>query len=139
MSDSTPFTDLQWWKISDCNMSLPLPLSKADLAKPFLYDRKWGVFQIQSGYHQAGMALLLAFHTGHRDGIDAARAVGGRGLSDAADFYLENIPGVCFRSSVGQAIYAGRQGSLRPMELRILGEVRYLFNERPGSDRARML
>lgn len=137
MRDIAPFTDQQWWKMCDHHMSLPVPLSKADLIKPFLYDRQWGVFYLPPGHHQAGMALLLAFHNGHVCGVDAARAVGGRGLADAADHYLEHTPGVCFRSSVGRAVYAGRKGALSVMELRIIGEVQYQFADRARGESPR--
>ena len=130
MLDITPFTDEQWHRMCDRGLDLPVPLAKADLAKPFVYDRKWGVFYVPGGLHRAAMSCLLAFQMGKTDVVSALRLAGCTDQTEGADFYLENTPGTAFRSSVGRGIFAGHPGSLSAMELRLLGSVEYLFSER---------
>jgi hypothetical protein len=72
MLDIRPFTDEQWWSMCDAHMSLPIPLAKADLQQPFVYERRYGVFYVPSGQHQNAMSILLAFHHGLTKGIDVA-------------------------------------------------------------------
>lgn len=61
MLDTSPFTDEQWWAMCDAHMSLPVPLAKADLTKPFVYERRFGLFYVPFGFHHRAMSLLLAF------------------------------------------------------------------------------
>lgn len=126
--DVSPFTDEQWWSMCDVHLDLPVPLAKADLLRPFIYDRKWGVFYCPPGLHLSGMSLLLAFHMGLNKGVDVAEQLKVEYSCGSADYYLERTSGTCFKSSVSRAIKAGRRGSLSPMELRILGAVDYLFD-----------
>lgn len=119
------FTDRQFWKICDARLGEPLPFAKADLTKPYVYDRKYGVFWCPMGHHQAAMSLLLAFHLGFDDGISVAEHLGVEYSCGTADYYLENIPGTCFKSSVSKNVQAGRKGNLSPSELRFLGPVIY--------------
>ena len=69
MLDVRPFTDEQWWSMCDAHMSLPEPLAKADLTRPFVYARRYGVFYVPSGHHQHAMSILLAFRHGHTKGL----------------------------------------------------------------------
>lgn len=139
MLDIAPFTDEQWYRMCDSGLHLPVPLGKADLTKPFVYDRKWGVFYVPGGLHRAAMSCLLAFQMDKTDVVSALRLVGCTDQTEGADFYLENTPGTAFRSSVGRGIYAIRPGSLSALELRLLGPVEYLFSEQatPPAPRGR--
>ena len=49
----------------DCYVSDPVPLDEADLSKPFVYDREWGIFYVPSGYHQSVQCMLLAWKKGY--------------------------------------------------------------------------
>ena len=53
-------------------MSDPVPLSIADLTRPFVYERQYGVIYVPGGYHPSAMSFLLALQLGCEDGIDAA-------------------------------------------------------------------
>lgn len=105
MSENIEFTDSQWYAICNLNMSLPILLEDANLEKPFIYDRKWGVFYVPRGYHQSAMSLLLAFHYNCRTGIDVGKKLNLKYSSETADYWLENISGTAFLSSVGKKIY----------------------------------
>jgi hypothetical protein len=110
--DFGPFTDEQWWALCSLRVGMPLPLSEACLDSPFVYDRKWGLFYVASGYHVHMMGLLLAFHHGYTDWIDFARSIGVKGgdvISKLADAYLEQIEGTAFKSSMGSHIVAGKR------------------------------
>lgn len=120
------FTDQQFWKMCDARMGEPVPIAKADLSKPYVYDRKWGVFWVPMGHHQAAMSLLLAFHLGFKDGLDVAEHLGLSYSHDTADYYLEHFPGTCFMSSQSKTVKAWKKGSLSAMELRFLRPVSYL-------------
>lgn len=54
-------TDEMFYKLVDYKMSEPIPLLKADLNIPFIYDRNFGVFYVDSGMHILGMALLYCW------------------------------------------------------------------------------
>ena len=118
-----PFTMRQFWKMCDAHMSDPVPLGKADLSKPFVYDRAYGLFYVPFGMHQTAMSLLLAFHHGCHDGIDVSYKLGLRYSEGTADAFLETLPGTAFMSSQKnrkgeRIILAGRRGNLSPLELR---------------------
>ncbi len=124
------FSDRQWWSMCDAHMSLPVPLHTADLTKPFVYDRKWGLFYVPSGLHQQAMGILLAFHHGLLNGNDVAVHLGlpTRDSHYAADYWLEKTPGAAFRSSVGKKkVQAGPRGNLTAMERRLLGDIEHVF------------
>lgn len=120
----------QFWKLCDAEMSDPVVLSRADVSRPFVYDRQFGFFYVPMGRHQQAMSLLLAFHHGHSDGLTAAGRLGLEYSSGSADHWLEHIPGTAFRSSQGSRVLAGRRGSLNAIERRIFGTVDYLFEAR---------
>lgn len=99
-----------WWKMCDYRMSEPVPLEKADLSKPFVYDRAFGVFYVGASHHQSVMALLFAWHRDHEDYLDLD--VSGFGLRepcpiDLAERYLTMHVGTCFKSSVSQKVICG--------------------------------
>src|SRR5688572_22398663 len=93
MIDTKPFTDEQWWKMCDVNLHMPEPLGRADKSRPFVYDRKWGLFHCPPGHHPAAMGLLLAFHHGLLCRLDVAEKLGVDVPYGAADYYLEHTPG----------------------------------------------
>lgn len=123
----TPLTQNQFWHSCDCNMSHPVALAKADLTKPFVYDRKYGLFYVPSGYHYLAMAQLLAFHHDLKRPYDVMKKFNLRETSDCADYWLEHCEGVAFRSSVSKRIKSGKPSSLNAIERRILGEVDYIL------------
>ncbi len=123
------FSDRQWWSMCDAHMSLPVPLHLADLTRPFVYDRKWGVFYVPPGLHQQAMGILLAFHHGLLKGYDVAQHLGlsTRDSHVAADYWLEKTPGAAFLSSVGKKVQAGPRGNLTAIERRLLGGIEHVF------------
>jgi hypothetical protein len=128
MLDTSPFTDPQWWSMCDASMSLPVPLAKADLQQPFVYERSYGVFYVPFGQHQQAMSTLLAFRHGLVKGIDVAEHLGLSFSHGTADEWLRSTPGACFRSSVGKKIQVGSRSSLNALERRLIGiEVAYVF------------
>lgn len=121
------FSDEQWWAMCDAHMSLPVPLAEADVTKPFVYDRRWGLFYVPFGQHQFAMSILLAFHQGSTDAIATADALGLSYSDGSADYWLEKTPGAAFRSSVGKKVQAGPRGNLTVIERRLLGELEHVF------------
>ena len=129
MLDVRPFTDEQWWSMCDAHMSLPEPLAIADLSRPFVYDRRYGVFYVPSGHHQHAMSILLAFRHGHTKGLAVAEHLGLAFSHGTADEWLRTTPGACFLSSVGKNVLAGNRESLSVLERRIIGRgVSYAFD-----------
>ena len=110
----------------DAGMSLPEPLETADLTKPFVYDRKYGVFPVIRGNHQVAMSLLLAVHKGYKNGVDASEKMGLEYSHGTADHYLVNITGTAFLSSVGKCITAGSKNNLNEKEKDYFGSISYL-------------
>lgn len=115
-----PFTERQWWKMCDFNMSLPVPLAKAEAGKPFVYDRKWGLFYVPTGMHSSAASLLLSFHHNLHNGIDVSEKLNLRYSGGTFEHWLAEIPGTAFLSSVGKAVYMGRPDNLSVMEKRLL-------------------
>lgn len=108
-------------------MGLPVQLHGADLDKPFVYDRAYGLFYVPMGSHQHAMSILLAFQYGLCKGIEVAVHLGLKFSSATADHWLESTPGAAFRSSVGRSVQAGKPGNLTVIERRLFGAVDYLF------------
>lgn len=107
-------TEEQRWKMVDACMGDPMPLVKfsADL---WVYDRKWGIFRVPSGFHNAAMATLAAFHQGKLNYIELIQ--GWReGSQDVAERYLMETPGTCYKSSVSPTIIAGKREHLNSAE-----------------------
>jgi len=120
MLDISPFTDEQWWAMCDANMSLPEPLAKADLTKPFVYERRFGVFYVPFGYHQLAMGTLLAFQHGLTKPGQVAELLN-LNLFGTGGHWLEHTEGACFFSSVGRTFQVWNPRSLNAIERRILG------------------
>lgn len=114
-------SDQMFWRLCDADLSLPVPLEKADLHRPFVYERRWGVFYAPMGSHQMGMSLLLAWQRGFTRGVECANSMGLSYSSDTADYWLENTPGAAFRSSVRNKILVSRLSNLSIHERRIFG------------------
>lgn len=111
-------SDKMWWSMCDFHMSPPEPLKHADLSKPFVYERRWGVFYVPMGMHQGAMSLLLAFAHGFDDGIDCAKHLCLDYSEETADHWIETRPGAAFRSSVGKVIQIGSESNITIAERR---------------------
>ena len=99
-------TDRHWYKMVDSGMSRPIPLQEADLSKPFVYQRGFGVSYVNPGYHRSAMSLLYTFHKGHVGFSDMLREENFDPFdefSQAADAWSE-LPGTAYLSSVGEEI-----------------------------------
>ena len=90
------------WRPPECGIEL----ARADLLRPFVYERGRGVFWVPPGEHQRMMAHLRA----------CATDVSGMSIEEAADEWLEATPGAAFRSSVSGRVLAGKPGNLIPAE-----------------------
>ncbi len=124
------FSDERWWAMCSANMSMPVPLHKADLTKPFVYAREFGVFYVPIGHHQLAMSTLLAWQHECVKPVDVAKKLGLRLSDETADRWLQHTPGAAFKSSQSGQVMAGRRGSLSVVERRHLGTVTYLFSEK---------
>lgn len=133
MIDISPFTDEQWYAMCNRNMGLPVPLSEADIDRPFVYDRTWGLFYVPMGYHGQVMALLLAFHHGFVCPIEYAESIGRENhyniTDELADAYLLERPGTVMSSSVGTHLQVGRRSHLDAAERRVFREFRICYLE----------
>lgn len=118
--DGYPFTDRQWWRMCGLDMSRPVPLAQAEPAKPFVYDRKWGLFYVPSGKHSSAASLLLSWHHGLNSGIDVSEKLKVKYSSGTFEHWLCTIPGTAFLSSVGKSVYCGEPGNLTVIEKRLL-------------------
>lgn len=113
------FTEEQFWKMCDAHMSDPVPLKNADLSKPFVYERQYGIFYVPCGMHPLAMSTLLAFQHGCNDAVDVAEKLGLRMSSGTADRWLETTAGACFKSSQSKKISTWSAKSLNAFERRI--------------------
>ncbi len=112
-------TDQQWYKMVDSGMGKPVKLKDADLTKPFVYQRGWGVSYVNPGYHQSAMRLLYTFHLGYTrfsDMIKASDFDTFDEMQQASDAWAL-LPGTAWRSSVGMGI---EYNDLSPSEMRFL-------------------
>lgn len=126
MSEVFVPSEAQWWAMCDANMSEFYPLAKADIARPFVYQRGKGVSYVPFGQHRTAMSLLLAFHEGCARGLDVAQKLDLQYSCGTADFWLEEVLGTAFRSSVGKKVIAWNPQNLTAIERRILGEIEYI-------------
>lgn len=122
MRDISPFTDTQWHCMVDAGLDLPVPATRSalDAMSSWVYDRRYGLFCVDPGYHWAAMTTLLAFHRGFEDVFefytsDEVKSKPKR-LQDYGDDYLMGIPGTAFLSSVGSSIITGRREHLDSAE-----------------------
>lgn len=119
IADRKTMRDELWWLMCDYKMSEPVPLNTADLTKPFVYDRVFGVFYVPPARHQAAMALLLAWHNDCRTYFDLdLKKLGLRDhdTADLSEYYLINHLGTCFKSSVSKSIICGLLTNLSSVE-----------------------
>ena len=121
------FTDKMFWKMCDCRMGNPVPLEQADLTRPFVYERRWGVFYVPSGYHPISMSLLLAWQNDCDYPADVADKLGLELSDETSDHWLQHTAGAAFRSSVGKKIQVASLGKLTIQEKRMFGEVCCVF------------
>lgn len=99
-------TDEQWWSVSDY-CSQPVNLSTADLERPFLYVRGYGVFCIGMGYHHIMCATIYAWQNGLEFAGDGITELG-MSIDDMAEA-LTKQEGVAWRSNIGKdVIYASK-------------------------------
>ncbi|PTH79063.1 hypothetical protein [Aeromonas veronii] len=121
-----------WWAMCDAHMSMPRKLAEADLSKPFVYDRRYGVFYVPFGCHSMAMATILAWDLGVYSYMDIDnKAIG---ISDFrascstafSDYYLENTPGTCFKSSISKQVISGKPAGLNNQEKCFFGDIAYL-------------
>lgn len=127
MIDIAPFSDEQWWKMCDAGMSLPVHISKADLSRPFVYDRSFGVFIVPFGKHQLAMSLLLAWQHGCKSGMAVGEKLSIEFSGETADRWLRDTPGAAFLSSVGKRIQVGTGKGLTVQERRLFGNFATVF------------
>lgn len=120
-------TDRKWNAMCDAHMEEPIPLEQADLSKPFVYDRKYGVFPVAKGSHQIAMSLLLAWEHDLKNGVQVAEKLNLSYSHGTADYYLKNTEGTAFLSSVGKKVSAGCKSNLTEKEKDYLGRIEYLF------------
>ena len=111
-------TEKRWWKMCGAHMSHPVVLQKADLSRPFVYDRQLGLFYVPMGYHQIAMTILLSFHLKENDMIDMAKKLKLAFSDGTAERWLES-KGHCFKSSVSSGIKSGFRGNLSFDELQV--------------------
>lgn len=113
-------TDEQWYAMCDARMSRAVALRDADLTKPFVYDRRFGLFYVPMGYHQQAMALLYAFHHGVTRTYECADVLGIAydRVAKLADRWLSEKSGTCYKSSMHQSIRCWKPGHLSAAELR---------------------
>lgn len=116
-------TDEMWWQMCNRHMSQPVPLKKADISKPFIYDRQWGVFYTDFGHHQSAMRLLLTWQHGGLNETEICERINIR-YDQAADYWLQHTPGAAFLSGApGGKIHVWSFKNLNTSELRLLGDV----------------
>ena len=130
MNNQNCITDEMWWSICDANMSEPINLVGADISQSFVYDRKFGLFYVGSGYHQQAMSVILAFHHGFTNLMEVRTELNLKSTSEAADFWLEKIEGTAFKSSVCKKIIAWNSTNLNFSEKRIFKEIDFLSTKR---------
>jgi hypothetical protein len=110
-------TQERFWAACDAKMSRPVELRKADLNKPFVYDREFGFFYVNFGYHQQAMALLYAWHKGFDRSGDLMIANGWRDSSKAADALMEDYDGIAMKSGVTSMVKKAEVMAFSPSKL----------------------
>jgi hypothetical protein len=127
MKEFPELNQRQWNCLCDFHMNKPVPLEKADLGRPFVYERQYGLFYVPFGFHQSAMSFLLALQHGLDHGIEVAEKLKLKYSEGTADYWLENTPGAAFRSSVGKRIQVATGRGLTPQERRLFGDVDCVF------------
>ena len=113
-------TERQWYRMVDNHMGKPVALNRADLTRPFVYERGWGVSYVPCGYHGAAMGLLLAFAHDQLYVQDIFEIIGVVNEQQASDHWMCHALEATFRSSVGQGIEIGDLDGLTVSEKRFL-------------------
>lgn len=114
-------SDEQWWVVSDY-CSMPVALQSADITKPFIYVRGYGVFYVNMGHHHIMFATIYAWQKGILHAGDGLIELD-MSIDEMADALSEQ-DGVAWRSSVGRdIIYAS---SLNYAERSYLQTVEYI-------------
>lgn len=106
-------------------MSNPVSLNEADLTRPFVYYRKFGVFYVTQGMHQYAMATLLAWEMDCYNYLRIDHK--SIGISDfhsseacvLADYFMDHYKGVCYMSSLNNKFRASNSKNLNELELDI--------------------
>lgn len=102
----------------------PVRLQDADLSRPFVYDRRYGVFYVGTAKHAFVMATIYAWDRGYTDYFDMP-IVGT--VTDIADDYLIKTVGTAFRSSLStKRIVAGKPTNLNDTEIDYFGNIYYI-------------
>jgi hypothetical protein len=127
MLDLSSLTPRQHNKLIDLGLSDPMELSQADLTRPFVYERQFGVFFVPPGYHSNSMSFLLALQHGCESGPDVAEQLGLSFSSGTADHWLQHSPGAAMRSSVGKRVLVATGRGLTPLERRLFGDFTTAF------------
>ena len=127
MINISPFTDEQWHAMCSADMSMPEPLAKADLCHPFVYHRKYGVFNVPRGMHQAAMCVLWAFDNDFDRYIELSKILHLTDYSKIAEDWLVGTEGTAFRSSCSSRVIAGKKSNLNEPEKRKFGEIEFIF------------
>lgn len=138
-----PITDEMFYQLVDMRMSEPVPLKDADLNEPFIYDRDFGVFYVDSGYHMLGMAMLFAWKHNFTTVFELKRGnekiaadIKANSFGSSidkyqylADRFLLDFKGTAMSSSVSNHLLAGSEKNLNEQEKIILGRYDIQFLE----------
>lgn len=128
MSKIAGLTTLQWKQACDCGLVDSVPLAKADISRPFVYERHRGVFYVPGGLHLIAMSFLLALQHHCVDGVDVANQLKLEYPGATADHWLLHTEGAAFRSSVGKRIVVATGRGLTVLERRLFGDFERVFN-----------
>ena len=121
-------TEKQENKFIEFDIEGPYPLVQADLTRPFVYERNYGVFYVPFGMHQAAMSLFLALQHGCNSGIEVSEKLGLDYYSNcAADYWLENTPGAAFKSGCSDKVFVGSVESMTFQEKRLFKNISPIF------------
>lgn len=131
-------SDELWYWMCDVGISKskPEPLRTADLTKPWLYDRRFGVFYVDIGGHQCAMANIYARVSGYDNAFDMEDDTGIIAFRDQAEEYLKKTPGTAYmsgalfysRGTIPSRAWSSR--SLNDIEKDYFPDVIYLSNEK---------
>lgn len=113
-------TEEQWSRMVELQMARPIPLTEADTSRPFIYSREHGLMYTPMGYHNAAMATLYAWRLGKESYIDLLHLFT-RLPYEAADAFIEFVPGGAFRSSMSSKVQVWNTAKLTPAERRAFG------------------
>lgn len=109
-------------------MSEPIPLHLADVTRPFVYDRQFGLFYVPGGKHPFAMSFLLALQHNCADGIEVSELLGIDYGHGTAERWLTQTPGTAFKSSVSKTIYVGALHHINAIERRVFGSVECILD-----------